>query len=82
MRTSRVDADRFTCVFPNIVEQARDVVRNADNAGAFFSERAILCPKNVDVDTFNMEAMSKFPTADRTTYYSEDTLDAATKKRT
>lgn len=72
--------DLVSHTYPKLAAVSRAVLQeNArEEDMAYFCERAILSPRNADVDELNAEILKLFPEDAKTTYYSQDSVDAAT----
>ena len=72
--------DLVTHTYPKLAVMSQTILReeNREEDMAYFCERAILSPRNVDVDALNAEILALFPDSAKTVYYSVDSIDAAT----
>jgi len=72
--------DLVTHTYPKLAVMSQTILReeNREEDMAYFCERAILSPRNVDVDALNAEILALFPDSTKTVYYSVDSIDAAT----
>ena len=77
-------SDLVQHTYPNLAAVSQSVLREdtREEDMTYFCERAILSPRNLDVDALNLEILKSFPDSTKTTYYSEDSIDAATEDET
>ena len=73
-------ADLVGHTYPKLAAVSKAVLREEtrEEDMEYFCQRAILSPRNVDVDELNAEILKLFPDSEGVTYYSEDSVDAAT----
>jgi len=73
-------SDLVSHTYPNLAAVSKSVLQEdtREEDMAYFCERAILSPRNLDVDALNLEILKSFPDATKVTYYSEDSVDAST----
>jgi hypothetical protein len=72
--------DLVAHTYPKLTLMSQSVLREdtREEDMAYFCERAILSPRNVDVDALNAEILKLFPDTAKNVYYSVDSIDAAT----
>jgi hypothetical protein len=77
-------SDLIAHTFPELLAWTERIVADPEGTDEreFFCGRALLTPTNKVVDTLNAEILSQFPPEAMTTYFSVDSVDAATPEET